>query len=76
MVLLLLHSTGQSKSQVQPRFKQKGNRFHLLMGRGPKSHYKRAYEMGGIVVISANNLPQGTRKYNADEVEEVICAEG
>lgn len=32
--------------------------------------------MGGIVAIPANSLPQGTRKYTADEVEEVICAEG
>lgn len=39
-------------------------------------HYKRAYEMRGIVAIPTDNLSQGTRKYNADEVEEVICAEG
>lgn len=76
LVLLLLHSAGQRKSQGQPRFRQRGNRLHLLVGRRAKSHCKRTYEVTGFVTIPANYLPQGTGKWNADEVEEVICAEG
>ena len=41
------------------------------MGRRTKSQHKRAYEMGGIVTIPANSLPQGTGKWSADEVEDL-----
>lgn len=39
--LFQIHSSGQSKSQAQPRFKGWGKRPHLLMGRTTKSNCKQ-----------------------------------
>lgn len=67
MVLFLLHSAGHSRSQGQPRFKQR---------KKGKATAQKAFEVGGFVTIPANSIPQGTEKWNGDEVEKMIYAEG
>lgn len=44
----LLHATGQSKSQDQPRFKKWGERHCLLMGGAAISNYKKAQIHTGV----------------------------
>ena len=58
--IILLHCTGQRKSQDQPRSQGRRNRFLLLKKKAAKPHLKIYMDTGRgrIRAISANNIPQ------------------